>query len=193
MAETEKRDAERDMQSLRSRPQRQNRRAGISLLGVLGAVIILAVLAFVGWTVVGSGQGNPSGSRSGAKTGANATATIVGENDPVVYWNTLEQQIAESLRLSVSDIQSKVRAEALGNGSKSSGNVTPPIVMMAAQQNWSGSRWRTVEINAIQKADQALVSIHALTQQQADQRVQDARSWTQGNLDGYINYAFSSR
>jgi len=194
MADTEKSAAEQDLQTLRHRPQRRKKRSVFSLFGVLGTIIIVTTLAFVGWQILGNGQHNPSSPHPGGKTGANTSATIVGDNDPAVYWSTLKQQIAEGLRLSVSDVQSKVQSasSADGSGLKSGGSSSPPIVAIAAQQNISGSQWHTVEINALQRADQALVGIHTLTQRQADQRVQDARSWTQDNLDGYINYAFTS-
>jgi hypothetical protein len=194
MADTRKSEVERDLSNLRNRPQRRKRRGSSSLFWLLGALLIVALLAFVGWQILGAGQNNAlTTTSSGGKTGTNAVMTPVGDHDPPVYWDTLKEQIAQGLRLSESSVQSKVRsASSGGSGSKSGGSSSPPIVDIAAQQHITGSQWRTIEINAIQKGSDALVSTHTLTQQQADQRVQNAKNWSQNDLDGYINYAFTS-
>jgi hypothetical protein len=132
------------------------------------------------------------GSAHGPQKGPGGTQpTVIGQNDPQIYWDTIQAQFAQGIHLSVSEVQQKLQA---ANAQVKAQHSDPgaPVSDLAAQQGLSPGQLHALEISAIQQGCAKLVNQGMFTQQQADQRLQTAQSWDQSTLNWYILYAFDN-
>lgn len=150
------------------------------------------LLAFAGVVLVGlallwqfhSWQAAPNGGT--AVTGTTTTGTVStsagvkeGQPDPPIYWQTIEETIAQGLHLAVAQVKADLQPppgqrDSLG------------IAHVASEQGFSEAQLRTIEINAIQKGHDLLVRMGILTQQGSDQGMQTIRHWDQATLDDHV-------
>ncbi|HEX4205256.1 MAG TPA: hypothetical protein VHZ51_13910 [Ktedonobacteraceae bacterium] len=154
------------------------RRAGKRwpLLALAGFLLVgLALLwQFHPWQAASSG--------GTAVTGTTTTGTAgvkEGQPDPPIYWQTIEETIAQGLHLTVAQVK---------------GGLQPPpgqrdslgIAHVASEQGISEAQLRIIEIDAIQKGHNVLVRMGILTQQGSDQGMQTIRHWDQATLDDHV-------
>ena len=159
---------------------RSRRRARLGVLVGGGILVVGVVLLLVGQAVA------PYTSTSRSSTASATSTTVVpksGEGDPPIYWQTIEQQIAAGLHLTVAQVKTSLQpAPGQRDG--------PSIAVIAAQQRIPAAQWRTIEVNAIQKGHDLLVSMGYLTQQGSDQGMQTIRHWDQATLDDHVTRWF---
>jgi hypothetical protein len=187
---------------LQSRPQRRSRRGPATLLLLVGALVIVGVVAIIAWQTFSPGSSAP---RTGTNTpasgkGQNSSATPPGWNDPAIYWQTIREQVAQSLHLTVAQVTAQLQAAGAAttatpssNGKGNAPDPGAPMTTVAAQQGISTAQLRTIELNALHKGCDALVAQGTLTQAQADQRMQTFDSWDQGTLNWYVTHAFTGQ
>jgi hypothetical protein len=192
--------------SQQNEPQQRPRHVLFILLIILAGVVVTGAGGFMVWqSSAHSTASSPTntkialGSQTGESTsGAGehkgpgiAQPTVPGQNDPRIYWDTIQAQFAQGTHLSVAEAQQKLQAANAQTKSQHSTDPGAPVSAVAQQQGISTDQLRRIEINAIQQGCAKLVSQGALTQQQADQRVQTAQSWDQSTLNQYILRAFT--
>jgi len=176
------------------------------LLILLAGVIIIGAGGFMAWQssthLAASSPTNTKialGSQTGESTSGTgehkgpgiAQPTVPGQNDPRIYWDTIQAQFAQGIHLSVSEAQQKLQAANAQTKSQHSTDPGAPVSTVAQQQGISTDQLRRIEIGAIQQGCTQLVRQGTLTQEQADQRVQIAQSWDQSTLNQYILRAFN--
>lgn len=125
-----------------------------------------------------------SGASTAAGTTANATASTAttakeGQPDPPIYWQTIEENIAQDLHLTVAQVKTRLQPPP---GQRDS----PGIVHVASEQGISETQLRVIEINAIQKGHDLLVRMGILTKQGSDEGMQRIRGWDQATLDDHV-------
>ncbi|HXR66241.1 MAG TPA: hypothetical protein VN729_09960 [Ktedonobacteraceae bacterium] len=179
---------------LQEKPQRQARGMNKTavILICLGAVVILGVVLILVWQAAQTPAA--SSSSPGTKnttSSANPSSTQLdkgksqfaippgGEGDKPIYWQTLEQQVAQSLHLSPEQIKSKISATTL-------------VADIARTQGISADQLQPIERNAIQKALDQLVAQNIETAQQESQWMQTVNGWDKNTLDAYVTGSFSS-
>ncbi len=123
-----------------------------------------------GTTVTGATAGNPASTSTGAKEG---------QPDPPIYWQTIEENIAQGLHLTVAQVKLKLQPppgqrDSLG------------IAHVASEQGISEAQLRPIELNAIQKGHDVLVRMNILTLQGSNQGMQTIRHWDQATLDDHV-------
>jgi|SRR5579875_5741 hypothetical protein len=182
------------------------RRGGTILLIILAAVVILGAGGFMLWQASSHASmpspittkstqeaGSPtsaSGSGKGPGGTPQALATLPGQNDPPIYWQTIQAQFAQGIHLSVAQTQQDLQNANVQAKSQHETDPGAAVDTVAQQQGISTAQLRQIEIGAIQQACAQLVRQGTMTQQQADQRVQTAQSWDQSMLNQYILHAF---
>ncbi len=148
----------------------------------------------------------PTSSRAGhsddtsSRKGDNNSATPPGWNDPAIYWQTIREQIAQGLHLSVAQVTANLQAAgatstATPSTNKNAASPDPgaPMTAVAAQQGITTEQLRTIELNALQKACDVMVAQGKLTQTEANQRMQMFEGWDQGTMNWYVMYAFTGQ
>src|SRR5436309_2582799 len=99
---------------LQGRPQRRSNRGPAMLLLLLGGVLIIGVVAIVAWQALlprtPSTGSNAAGRSTSSNKGENSGATPPGWNDPAIYWQTIREQVAQGLHLSVAQLTAKLHA-----------------------------------------------------------------------------------
>jgi hypothetical protein len=168
------------------------RRLSCSLRCVVTGVSLCVLLVSLGALLVGC-QGASTPGAAATSTPAKGSGNLPGDGDPQIYWDTIKQQVAQGLHRSVADLTALWGPPPGGSGQKG-GN---PLAVMtisdvATQEGLTRDQLTTLELNAIQAACTQLVHQGALTQAQADARMQEIRGWSLSNLDGYTMYAFSN-
>lgn len=151
-----------------------------------------APAATTGSTPATGGKDNTGGTSTTPGSGPQKGQALIGEGDPQVYWDTIKAQVAQGLHLSVSTLTDKLKPPVSSGGKGGAAPTGVTIGEIATQQGVSLSDLHTIEINAIQQATNTLVSQNALSQPNADQRMQTIQSWSQDSLDGYTMYAFQN-
>ncbi len=151
----------------------------LSLL--LGGIIIVAGLLLLAWKVIVY-QASPARNSIGTTSGAPAVGKS-GQGDPPIYWQTIEEQVAQGLHLTVAQVKTKLQPppgqrDSLG------------IAYVAAEQGISPVQLRTIELNAAQKGHDLLVRMGLLTKQESDQGMQSIRNWSQATLDQHVTNWF---
>jgi hypothetical protein len=160
------------------------RRAGkrwllLSLGGVLLAGFALFLLwQFHPWQKASRGGSIVTGTAISAAASP-STAVKEGQPDPPIYWQTIEETIAQGLHLTVAQV--KARLQPLP-GQRDS----PGIAYVATEQGVSETQLRAIEISAIQKGHDLLVRMGILTQQGSDLGMQRIRNWDQQTLDEHV-------
>lgn len=189
---------------LQSRPVSRSKR-GPAILLLLGGVLIIAVGAIVAWQVLfpPSAPTSLRTTKTGtpaAQKGSTSQATPPGWNDPALYWQTIREQVAQGLHLSVAQVTTKLQAAgATSTAPPSSGKngAAPdpgtPMTAVAVQQGISTDQLRTIELNALQRACDVMVAQGKLAQTAADQRMQTFRGFDQGTLNWYVMHAFTNQ
>jgi len=151
------------------------------LAAATGLLIVLAVLLLWQFRPVQGASGS-SNTTAAATTGAVSTATAdvkEGQPDPPIYWQTIEQNVAQGLHLTVAQVKARLQPPSGQRDSLGIGHV-------ASEQNISEAQLRVIEINAIQKGHDLLVRMGILTQQGSDLGMQRIRAWDQATLDDHI-------
>ncbi len=189
---------------LQSRPQRRSKRGPALLLLLLGGVLIIGVIAIVAWQVLlphlPSTGSSAAGTSTSSRKGDNNSATPPGWNDPAIYWQTIREQIAQGLHLSVAQVTANLQAAgatstATPSTNKNAASPDPgaPMTAVAAQQGITTEQLRTIELNALQKACDVMVAQGKLTQTEANQRMQMFEGWDQGTMNWYVMHAFTGQ
>lgn len=157
-------------------------RRGKRWLLLTGAIALLLVSLLL-WSLH-SGPSVPDNTARVTDTALNTktdTATTVkeGQPDPPIYWQTIEEHIAQNLHLTVAQV--KVRLRPLP-GQRDS----PGMASVAREQGISEGQLRVIEINAIQIGHDLLVRLGILTQRGSDLGMQRIRNWDQATLDEHV-------
>src|SRR6266487_3386186 len=112
----------------------------VSLL--LGGIIIVAGILLLAWQIA---HPAPPANRSSTATisGEQALKQSGGQTDPPIYWQTLQEQVAQGLHLTVAQMKAQLQPppgqrDSLG------------IAHVAAEQGISPAKLRIIELNAIQ-------------------------------------------
>jgi hypothetical protein len=132
------------------RPERGHRRKLPRLMLVLtsgGSLLLLGAILLVVWQVVapqptsgGNGTGSPG-------TGAGATKITQPEQEyPALYWQTIREQVAAGLHLTVDQLKAKLTTPT-EQGPK--GPTAPDISEVAMQQGIDAEHLRAIEIAAV--------------------------------------------
>jgi hypothetical protein len=161
-------------------PQSRRRRTRLGAL-VGGGVLVAGVVLLLVWQ--GFAPHTPTSRSSAGSATSTAVAPKAGQPDPPIYWQTIEQQIAEGLHLTVAQVKARLQPPP---GQRDG----PSIAVIATQQGIPEAQWRTIEINAIQKGHDLLVRMGYLTQQGSDQGMQTIRNWDQATLDDHVTRWF---
>lgn len=161
---------------------RSRRWARLGLL-VGGDVLVVGVVLLLAWQGFAPHAPTSRSSAGSATSTAAAPKAGQGDGDPPIYWQTIEQQIAEGLHLTVAQVKARLQPPP---GQRDG----PSIAVIAAQQGIPEAQWRTIEIDAIQKGHDLLVSMGYLTQQGSDQGMQTIRNWDQATLDDHVTRWF---
>lgn len=187
---------------LQNRPQRRSSCGPATLLLLVGALVTVGVVTIVAWQAFLPGSSAPGTGTStpASGKGQNSSATPPGWNDPAIYWQTIREQVAEGLHLTVAQVTSQLQAAGAAAtttpSSSGKGNAPDPgapMTAVAAQRGISTEQLRAIELNALQRGCDALVAQGMLRQAQADQRMQTFDSWDQGTLNWYVTHAFSGQ
>jgi hypothetical protein len=104
-----------------------------------------------------------------------------------VYWQTIREQVAAGLHLTVDQLKTKLTTPT-GNGPK--GPIPLSISEIATQQGVNAAQLRTLEMNALKRAGAVLVQQQVWTQHQADQQTQAVNNETDTQLHATIISAF---
>lgn len=147
---------------LQNKPQRQsgwrrNRILSAILLLVGGAIIVgtgivVAELSFSSGPVPAKNANPPA-------VNDKQSSSDCGQSLPPSYWDTLLQQAASGLHLSVTWVKAQIRARKR-------------IQDIAAAQGISQQQLHTIEVNALQAANNQMVRMKCQTQSQANANVQ---------------------
>jgi hypothetical protein len=164
------------------RPTRYRSPPHARILTWSGVVILVGIVLVVAWHVVGTAGGTKSG-LTGAPS-AQSTATY-----PDVYWQTIREQVAAGLHLTVDQLETKLTTPT-GNGPK--GPIPPTFTEIAAQQGVDAAQLRAIEVNALTRAGDVLVQHQVWTQHQADQRIQVVNNESDTQVNATIISAFLS-
>ena len=154
----------------------------LSLL--LGGIIIVVGILLLAWQIAHQAPlTNGNGSSYAPVSGGQAPKQSGGQTDPPIYWQTLQEQVAQGLHLTVAQMKAQLQPppgqrDSLG------------IAHVAAELGISEAQLRTIELNAAQKGHDLLVRMGILTQQQSDQGMQSIRSWSQATLDQHVTSWF---
>ena len=141
-----------------------------------GALVLLALLLLWQlhpWQTASTTAGTVTNAQAGTTTAKD------GQPDPPIYWQTIEQSIAQGLHLTVAQVKARLQPppgqrDSLG------------IAHVASEQGISEAQLRVIEINAIQKGHNLLVSMGILTKQGSDEGMQRIRGWDQATLDDHV-------
>lgn len=150
------------------------------LLAGVALVLLISLLLwqFHPWPAVSSGASTTAGAATNTTTGATTTVKE-GQPDPPIYWQTIEQSIAQGLHLTVAQVKARLQPPP---GQRDS----PGIAHVASEQGISETQLRVIEINAIQKGHNLLVRMGILTKQGSDEGMQRIRGWDQATLDDHV-------
>ncbi|MBA2286371.1 MAG: hypothetical protein H0W02_12890 [Ktedonobacteraceae bacterium] len=103
--------------------------------------------------------------------------------DPPIYWQTIEENIAQGLHLTVAQVKADLQPppgqrDSLG------------IAHVASEQGISEAQLGLIELDAIQKGHDLLVRMKILTPQESGQGLQNIRHWDQLTLDDHVTRWF---
>lgn len=178
-----------DMDNDERKTSRSGRSSAFRWTLILGSILIIGVVLTFLWQAgalgsLSSQRGTPGATnvtgQAGTATPQKSDATV---GDPPIYWQTIEQNIAAGLHLTVAEVKSRLQPPP---GQRDS----PSIAVIAAQQGIPVAQWRAIEINAIQKGHDLLVRMGYLTQAGSDQGMQTIRNWDQAILDDHVTRWF---
>lgn len=155
------------------------RRAGKRWLVVTLVGVLLVGLALLLFWQLHPRQGTSVGGTSVQGTASTSTTVKEGQPDPPIYWQTIEENIAQGLHLTVAQVKARLQPPS---GSRDSLG----IAHVAAEQGISEAQLRVIELNAIQKGHNLLVRMGILTQQGSDLGMSRIRHWDQVTLDDHV-------
>ena len=157
---------------------------GLKIMLILGAILLLGVIFLVFW-FTRPAQTATISSVPTIATDASTPKAAQGQQDPPAYWHTIQDQVAQGLHLSVAQVKTQLLPPP--NARDSLG-----IAHVAAQKGISTAQLRVIELNAIQKGHDLLVSTGVLTKAGSDQGMQTIRNWDQATLDDHITRWFAN-
>jgi len=156
---------QRDPSLLQSRPQREGGwRKGRTLpivMLLVGAVIIIGAGTVLAVVLASRGSAASSSNTTNSTiTNKQANSNCGQEGHlPPVYWNTLLQQAAQGLHLSVAQVTARIK------GGKS-------IQDVASEQGISAQQLQSIEISALHAANNQMVAMQCESQANANANVQ---------------------
>jgi hypothetical protein len=157
-------------------------RQRMTFLIVAGALLVvlasLLLWQFHPWQRAANG-GTAASTTATIGTANTSTAAKEGPPDPPIYWQTIEENIAQGLHLTVAQVKARLQPPPGQRDSSDIGHV-------ANEQGVSESQLRSIELNAIQKGHVLLVRMGILTQQGSDLGMQRIRNWDQATLDDHV-------
>ncbi|HEY0754344.1 MAG TPA: hypothetical protein VGD98_10310 [Ktedonobacteraceae bacterium] len=148
--------------------------SGVVLIGIG----LLLLWQFHPWYRASGGNTTVTGTMTTA-TDSTTTKQPEGQPDPPIYWQTIEENIAQGLHLTLA--QAKASLQPPPGERNSLG-----IEHVASKQGVSTAQLRIIEINAIQKGHDLLVKMGILTKQGSDQGMQTIKQWDQATLDDHV-------
>ncbi len=162
-----------------------------SLRCVVTGVSLCVLLVSLGGLLAAC-QGVSTSNTAATSTPAKGSGNLPGDGDPQIYWDTIKQQVAQGLHRSVADLTALWSTPP--GGVQKGGNPPAAVTIsdVATQEGLTRDQLTSLELNAIQTACTQLVHQGALTQAQADARMQEIRGWSLSDLDGYTMYAFNA-
>jgi hypothetical protein len=164
-------------------PRKGKRILPLVLAGaLLIALVFLLLWQFRFWQPAAGASALPTATKA-AGTTKTSTTVKEGQPDPPIYWQTIEESIAQGLHLSVAQVKARLQPPS---GQRDSLG----IAHVASEQGVSEAQLRVIELNAIQKGHRLLVSMGILTQQGSDQGMQNIRNWDQATLDDHVTRWF---
>jgi hypothetical protein len=172
---------------LRNKPQRQSRWRLPMLFLLLGCVIVIGGGGVLAWQVVLHQSVAASGNTQPISPLAQ-TATAVGKNGqslkdcshgfPPSYNETLKQQFAQEVRLSVAQVTAEIRSGK-------------PIKDLATEQGISSDQLFLLELHAYQVADDSMVTYGCMNQYSANLDVQRYRDAGAAQLNYDFTFLFT--
>ena len=164
------------------------RRSGkLWLLLILVGVLLVGLTFFLlwqfhPWQVIASGGTTMAGTMPTASA-STSTSVKEGQPDPPIYWQTIEENIAQGLHLTIAQVKARLQPppgqrDSLG------------IAHVASEQGISEAQLRPIEINAIQKGHNLLVRMGILTLQGSNQGMQTISHWDKTTLDDHVTSWF---
>lgn len=194
---------------LQKKPLRSRRKAlwrsGWQFSILLGGLVILGVVLLAIWQVhttsASPGTGGPSG------TGGVSTQTVKGggqsgnssgspwDSYPTVYWQTLRARFAQGMHMTEQQVKNNLQSTYLATQSATTGGrvevndtaATQWLSNLAQAQGISQAQLHTIELTAVKQAHAVLVQQGVLTQQQANQTMNDM---SREELNAHIFDAF---
>lgn len=172
---------------LRSKPQWRSRRRLPMLLLLLGCVIVIGGGSVLVWQLVPHQSVAVSGNNQPTSPTAQ-TATAVGKDNqslkdcshgfPPSYNETLKQQFAQGVHLSVAQVTSAIHSGK-------------PIQDLAAEQGVSPDQLFSLELHAYQVADDSMVTYGCMNQYSANLDVQRYRDGGAAQLNYDFTFLFT--
>lgn len=161
-------------------PRRTTKRWSILVIAGALLVVLTSLLLWQShpWQRV-SGGGTTAATATAASGMANTSKVGNAPGDPPIYWQTIEENVAQGLHLTVAQVKAQLQPPPGQRDSQGIGHV-------ASTQGISEAQLRVIEINAIQKGHNLLVRMGILTQQGSDQGMQTIRNWDQATLDDHV-------
>lgn len=155
-----------------------SRRGGRRWLLLVGIALLLLISLLLWqlhpWPTASTTAGTATNTQASTVTTAKE-----GQPDPPIYWQTIEENIAQGLHLTVAQVKARLQPPP---GQRDS----PGIAHVASEQGITAAQLRVIEINAIQKGHDLLVRMGILTKQGSDEGMQRIRGWDQATLDDHV-------
>ncbi|MDQ2715123.1 MAG: hypothetical protein M3Z08_09470 [Chloroflexota bacterium] len=201
------------------RPQQGSRRSFSWLFYLLGGVVLLGGLGLVVWQIL------PPANRGSADHG---NTVVPNKNRPIdfppgtqgdrpVYWQTIQQDIAQHLHLSIEALRTKLSTPQPAGGTHAASSTPTPSLDtngksatqpaktggssdasmprmsdVALEQGISAEQLQIIEINAIQHGFDKLVNQGLVTQNYVNQWLQQVRGWTMDTFNKYMTLVFKA-
>ena len=148
----------------------EQKKGGFRLLLLIGLLLVVGI-GLLGWLVFARQTSAPSSISTNPHF--NATVTNASKGTPPEVANTVRQQVAQKLRLTVDQLTAKLQADVA-------------IESLAAQQGMSADAWRTFVIATYQAAYDQAASAGKLTQAQADHTMHNIRAYPPDALNAAV-------
>lgn len=171
---------------LQKKPQRQTGWRLMPVLISLGVIVILAGVLVAVWQIYTTNKAPSSANtpstqttkKGGPATGSSGSSW---DNYPTVYWQTLRTQFAQGMHMTEQQVKNNLQSTYLATQSATTGGrvevndtaATQWLNNLAQTQGISQTQLHTIELTAVKQAHAVLVRQGVLTQQQANQTIND--------------------